>query len=203
MTQFYAYLHCKPDGIPFYVGKGHGKRSHDFVDRKNQHHKNIVEKYGAHNIVVWQFDCTDENSAFTLEKYLIAHYRRIGMKLCNLTDGGEGTKGLKHSLESNLRKSVVMKGKKNCLGYKHTNETKAKMAASSKGNRYRLGKKDSEETRIKKSQANLGKIKSPETCAKISASKKGKSNGLVGKRLTPEHRAKLLGNQNARKAIII
>ena len=24
--QFYTYLHCKPDGTPFYVGKGHDAR---------------------------------------------------------------------------------------------------------------------------------------------------------------------------------
>ena len=46
---FYAYIHVRPGADAngaFYVGKGHGRRSHDF-QRRNLHHQRIINKYGA------------------------------------------------------------------------------------------------------------------------------------------------------------
>lgn len=102
--QFYTYLHCKPDGEPFYVGKGirstckdnYTKRSHNFTKR-NAYHKNIVAKYGKENIGVFVFPCESEEQAFLNEIQQIAQLRRDGYELCNLTDGGEGSSGRKGS----------------------------------------------------------------------------------------------------------
>lgn len=64
--QFYTYLHCKPNGDPFYVGKGcdtgSGRRSHAFGQR-TKHHKNVVAKYGRDNIKVFVFPCESEAQA--------------------------------------------------------------------------------------------------------------------------------------------
>ena len=134
MKQFYTYLHCRPDGMPFYVGKGHDsrrrKRSHEFKSDRNQYYQNIIAKHGAENIVIWKLDCDSEQAAFTLEKYLIAHYRRIGAKLCNLTDGGEGPSGYIQSEETRTKRSLSHKGKKASA------ETKAKLSAAKMGHSF-------------------------------------------------------------------
>lgn len=63
---FYTYLHCKPNGAPFYVGKGcrstGGERSHKFSGR-NKHHQNIVAKHGKNNIKIYVFQCNSEQQA--------------------------------------------------------------------------------------------------------------------------------------------
>ena len=90
-TVFYTYLHCKPDGTPFYVGKGKENRAREFSrDSRNKWHKNIVSKYGKENILVHVFPCDSEAQAFANEVQQIAQLRREGCELCNLTDGGEG-----------------------------------------------------------------------------------------------------------------
>lgn len=181
MTDFYTYLHCKPNGDPFYVGKGHGRRSHRF-DKRNQHHKNIVAKYGAENILVYVTKRDSEESALKAEIRLIKMLRWAGFELCNQTDGGEGTSGRKERPESRVKQLVAKEG------FKHTAETRAKMSASMKGIKRsaefcemrsrvqrgkpgpRLGVKVSDETRRKQSEAakaRIGRTCSEETKAKI------------------------------------
>ena len=102
------------------------------------------------------------------EKYWIGFYREQGHDLTNLTDGGEGTTGLRreylpHSIEAreNNRKAQ--------LGKILTQEHKKNIG---KGN---LGRVVSEETREKIRNSNTGKKRSDDTKKKISESKKGKS----------------------------
>lgn len=102
IKKFYTYLHCKPNGDPFYVGKGNGKRSHDFTCGRNQHHKNIVAKYGKENVGVFVFDCDSEAQALADEVQQIAQLREEGYELCNMTDGGEGASGFKHQAKKNI-----------------------------------------------------------------------------------------------------
>jgi hypothetical protein len=67
---FYAYMHARPGadamGV-FYVGKGRGRRSHDFR-RRNPYHQHVIAKYGSANIDVARIECSDEASAFELER---------------------------------------------------------------------------------------------------------------------------------------
>jgi hypothetical protein len=49
--KFYTYLHCRPNGDPFYVGKGcdnsgHSRRSHTFGTGRNKLHKAVVAEHG-------------------------------------------------------------------------------------------------------------------------------------------------------------
>ena len=211
MKQFYTYLHCKPDGIPFYVGKGYGNRSHNLINSRNPHHKNIVAKYGKENILVYVFECESEEQAFVDEITQIAHLKCEGFELVNMTDGGEGASGTnvtletrnKMSIKSKLkwqdqefkkRQSEAHKGKvssqetcnkisaiKKAKNFKHSEETKLKISTSL------TGKKLSEETCKKLSIARKGKNKSTEWCEKISLAKKGKT-------FTDEHKENLKNN---------
>ena len=96
MSKYGAYLHCKPDGTPFYVGKGTRKRMGDFYTGRNKHHKHITKKYGNANILKGFMECSNEETALELEIGLIKCLRRMGRELANYTDGGDnGAKGYK------------------------------------------------------------------------------------------------------------
>ena len=41
-SAFYVYMHCRPDGSVFYVGKGCGKRARDFASRSQKHHEIVA-----------------------------------------------------------------------------------------------------------------------------------------------------------------
>jgi hypothetical protein len=156
--QFYAYIHAKPDGTPFYAGKGNGRRLNMF-HRRNQHHKNIVEKYGRRNILIGRLDCSDESIAFDLEMGLIKCIKRMGIELTNLTDGGHGPSGLIVTPEQRAKISATLTGRP---GRPWTEEAKAKVGAANRGKkrtpeqRAKMGRKNrfvSDETRVKLSAA--------------------------------------------------
>jgi hypothetical protein len=85
----FAYTHCKPDGTPFYVGKGAWRRVRYFGER-NPHHKNVVAKYGAENLAYGAMECSDDKTAYLLEQGLIKCLQRSGVSLVNRTAGGDG-----------------------------------------------------------------------------------------------------------------
>jgi hypothetical protein len=88
-NRFYVYLHLKPSGEVFYVGKGTGKRAWS-RNLRNRHWKYIVAYHGF--VVQIHTDKLTEDQAFELEKQLIKHYREIET-LANVTDGGGGVSG--------------------------------------------------------------------------------------------------------------
>ena len=211
MSKFYTYLHCKPNGEPFYVGKGKGKRSHNFNHGRNLHHKNIVAKYGMENIGVFVFPCESEEQSITDEIQQIAHLKREDYKLCNQTNGGEwmsgyvpteqtraklrGNKsrtGIKESPERKAQKSAQMKGNNFALGFKHSKETRIKVSMGLKGNKNSVGVIPSLETRKKLSAANKGRTHTVSEAARIKLSLSAKGNKRwLGKTHTPETRLKI------------
>jgi len=93
-SKWCVYLHSRPDGSVFYVGKGLRHRAFDFApSRRTNHHKNIVNKYGRSNIGVCLVPCASEHEAFLLERAHIKMHKTLGRELVNLTDGGEGVGG--------------------------------------------------------------------------------------------------------------
>ena len=90
---FFVYVDCKPDGTPFYIGKGNLHRVND-KRKRNQHHTNVCAKYPD-----WYRGLAfmgNEQDAFAKEIELIANYRNI---VVNQTDGGQGTSGLPKDFE--------------------------------------------------------------------------------------------------------
>ena len=106
-----AYLHCRPDGSPFYVGKGTRKRMNDLSTR-NPRHKNTTDKYGRINILKGFMECSTEQIALDLEVGIIKCLRRMGVDLANYSDGGEsGASGYKWTDAQRLKQSKAHTGK--------------------------------------------------------------------------------------------
>lgn len=146
-AQFCVYIHSRPDGSPFYIGKGVRRRAYDFApSRRTAWHKNIVAKYGKENIKVRIIPCMDEAEAFFLERIQIKLARKNGITLVNLTNGGEGASG--HKANENQLAGLAkgrLKGKKGSPGprpqlaaWKFTEEGKLHLAKLGQLGRERL-----------------------------------------------------------------
>ena len=106
MTIRYAYIHCKPNGVPFYVGKGALRRA-KYLGERNPYHKTIVKKYGNKNILIGKLECSTDEIAFDLERGLIKCIKAMGIRLANFTEGGEG--GINPAPETRKRLSEAAK----------------------------------------------------------------------------------------------
>jgi hypothetical protein len=106
--KFYVYLHRYASGPKcgevFYVGKGKDCRWNSERGR-NKWWRRISDKYGFLPEIVMRFE--NETCAFSLEKAIIALYGRS--TLCNLSDGGEGPSGLRHTDEWKRKMSEFMR----------------------------------------------------------------------------------------------
>lgn len=159
-----------------------------------------IRKYGPD---AFEWEILEQGDAEYLFDERETHYIRKLRTRCpdgyNLTDGGRGTLGYKHTAETKRRKSEAMTGKKMHLseesvqkiraahvGKKVSPETRRKMSEAAKG------RKASPETRRRISEGNKGKEVSPETRAKISA-------GHKGKKLSAEHKEKLSAAKMGKK----
>ena len=105
----YAYLRNKDSitakaGTPYYVGKGKNTRAFD-------KHKKIPVPKNKNYIVILETNLT-EIGAFALERRYIKWYGRKDLSngiLNNLTDGGEGGTGYKHTVDTKLIISTSQK----------------------------------------------------------------------------------------------
>jgi hypothetical protein len=195
--EHYTYIHQTSDtGRIFYIGKG--KEDRAFVKRgRNQYWHNIVNKHGytAEILAYWNSDA----EAIDHEKLLIASFRDMGYKLANITDGGEGLSGHKHSLESRKKMSEALKGKKNpklSIAKKGINPFTIEQCRNA-----RLGKKMSENAKNAISEA--GRNRNPiseETRAKLKKAAQDRAKNpewikkmqLIAKSRSPEKQKAML-----------
>ena len=164
---YYIYACLREDGTPYYIGKGQADRAW----AKHKYHKVPPPD----KIIILESDLT-EVDAFASERKYIQQYGRkdIGTGILrNMTDGGDGV-----------------------VGHKHSEETKKKITLARMGKPTNLGKIMSEEQKQKLREVNKGKIVSADTGRKISEAKKGKP----GKPHSEESKAKMKASQLARWA---
>lgn len=180
---FYAYLWLRPDGTPYYAGKGKDSRAfihegHRFAPPLHPNHIRI-------------FLLPTEAAAFAFERMLIQLFGRkdVGTGcLRNFTDGGEGTSGCIQTPEHRRKNSEAQKGNRRHLGFIHSTETRAKMSRAAQG------RKKSQDHR-----ANIGKAnhefwtRDENRQRRSDAAKRQWSN--------PEIKAKMVEIRRARKAV--
>ena len=186
-----VYRHITPSGKS-YIGITSKKPEERWQNgrgyKEGSAFRSAIDKYGwndiQHNIV--SSDLTEKEAKW-LENYLICYYRTfVCFKDCkgyNMTLGGDGSTGYKHSEETKLKQSESNKGEKNHNYGKHlTDETKLKISEANKGKTsYFKGKHHTEESRRKLSEARKGIKFSDEHRRRISEAQTGDKNYWYGK----------------------
>ena len=115
MKEFYVYKLTDSNGIPFYIGKGMKYKKYDRIlfhknywnHNKNKKLKNKINKLGGIFNTIIILTSRNEQECLNLEIELI---NKIGLNnLCNLTVGGEGISGYKHTLKTKVKMSNMSK----------------------------------------------------------------------------------------------
>jgi len=185
MDNFYTYLYRDEAGLPMYVGKGKGKRAWNHLRSKRtcpiQNKLRKLQREGLSPQPEFLITGIDEEFALFVEEEFIRKYGRkdngTGI-LLNLTDGGEGISGYRHSDET---KQIISFHSKNI-----TQETRDKISVGNLGkimskeaclkiSQSKLGKPRTQELKDKLRLANLGKKAKPETIEKQRVSMLGKN----------------------------
>ncbi len=117
---FYVYVLHKPDGTPFYVGKGIGQRVLHHVSEARNHATRLTHKLNTIRAIERRGEAVlyslsgafgDEREAHQHEMLLIRQLGRFDLglgPLTNQTDGGEG--GSNPSLEARSRRASSLAG---------------------------------------------------------------------------------------------
>lgn len=157
---YYLYRHLRRDtGKPFYVGIGkvydadvNTKSTNTYYrrafagskGRSNPHWHNTVENAGGYEVEIMLDELT-KTEACAKEKEFVSLYGRSNVRedglLCNLTDGGDGTKGWVCTPEISKKFSESRKGKP------RNREAVRRMVE------YNTGKKRSEEAKLNMREA--------------------------------------------------
>jgi len=164
---FYIYEHIRNDTkLPFYIGKGSGKRAYKTINRNVLWHKVVSESNGF--TVNFLISNIDEELALLAEREAIDVYKKRNIPIVNLTSGGQGVSGLKHSEQTKLKFSKIHKGKTVSF------EVRKKISEGMKG--INVGRPISEAQKQQISKTLTGRKLSPETLLKMSIAQKKRFN---------------------------
>jgi len=165
----YLYIDPRNNNI-FYVGKSAVgcRRAYNIYAHKS-YCSNVINKLkrlGLRPIVkiLQSFNNIAQNDLCEAEKYWISYFKNIGYKLTNCTDGGEGT-----------------------IGYKHTIESRRIMSAKSRRSKGFKGKTHNSDSKLRNRLAHLGKKLSEEHKKKVGLFFKNKQSHRKGKSISQNH----------------
>lgn len=182
MTTGYIYALLDTQDVPFYVGKTinpkqrfrshigiakHGTRK-DYVYNKI---RKLLREGFTPKISIIEQGVTEEQID-EREQFHIKRLRAAGLKLCNLTDGGEGGKGMTPEMQA---KAAAKR-----RGQKRSEESRKRMSEA------RMGIIFSEEHRKHLSEARRKRVTTLETRQKTSDSSRGRINIRLFKVTSPD-----------------
>jgi hypothetical protein len=183
----YVYTYSYPSGVPFYVGKGRGRRLNTHLwDARKGRNKNkwavrVVAKLlrnGEKPIIKKIATDLDNELACFAEEEFIAKYGRKDLKtgiLVNCTKGGDGGSDFRPEVKKKLAEKLIIAGQKTrfAKGLVPWNKGRTPpphvIEAVRQAN---LGKKQSEETKAKRSAKLKNYVHKTLTCPRC-----GKSGG--------------------------
>jgi hypothetical protein len=185
MTSF-AYLHARPEtssvaGI-FYVGKGNTLKRAKSLGGRNKYHAALVSKYGAENVLVGTIECSTEAIAFDLEKGLIKCLQRMGVKLSNMSSGGEGPSGVPASAKQRERMKEInatfSSDQRKAFRAKEPLDTNSRRSKTVTANWEKKSSAEKAAIAAKLSEINLSSWSNPEVRAKRIAGMRGKKKTM-------------------------
>lgn len=170
---FCVYEHIRHDtNAIFYVGKGSHRRAHSKHGR-NKHWKSVVSKSGGYSVRLIA-DNIEEDLSFLVEMERIDQLNRMGFKLTNKTDGGEGPSGFRHTEETKRKITESQLGQKHwAFGKSLSLQHRINIGKSSKG------RITSEETKAKLSEAGKNRVYTDKVRQKLSQSKTGRKHHMA------------------------
>lgn len=208
-SDFYVYVLVRDTGVPFYIGKGRGKRwgQHAIEARSGRrgYRQHIIRDMQARGVEMPKVKLHEGLTEAVAHEYEIALIAAIGRHphgpLVNQTDGGEGASGHKATLETRAKQSAKRRG------VPKSAEHVANQADARRGKRMSLeacaNMKLAKRAHIPcaaavmaAASANRGKKQSPETLAKRAATKLARGSDTLaaakarGRKNSPAHVAK-------------
>ena len=167
-----VYRHIRLDkNEPFYIGIGAETKRAYTIHKRTKYWTNVSKQGYEVDIL---FDDIPYEDAKLKEKEFIKLYGRIDLgtgTLVNLTDGGDGSVGYKHTKEGLLRIGEKSKGRKKSpeqiKKWKESRSFVMKPETKEKIRMALMGRKHSEERRKNQSISHIGRKASEETKEKL------------------------------------
>lgn len=174
----------------------------EYKNKKKDHKSNWIRTLLAKNVSpeVRLIETADIAMWGILEKFWIARFKKLGHRLTNGTEGGDGVLGLRHTEASRKKMSLSHQGQVCWLkGGHHTEEAKRNISKGLMGQvSWLKGGHHTEAAKLKISIAgkgrvphNKGKKSSPELRLKLSASHIGIGKGIKKPPRSAEHSMKI------------
>ena len=194
----YVYTHTRLDtNEVFYVGIGNDAK----YERANVKRQRTKYWFNIINKTEYKIDIIEDNllweQACDREKYWIKFYGRRDLNegsLVNLTNGGEGTLGIKRGESYRIKQRAAQCGKK------VSEETRKKISEAKKGKTH---KPHSDETKRKIRESKIGTKRTIEQRKRMSIAhiglQTGDKNGMFGKKVSEETKQKISASKRGKK----